>query len=159
MRLISRIIDTLTESIGTAVSLIAIPIMIIISIEVVSRYFFNHPTRWAWMTATHLFGVFSLFGGAYTLLYKRHIRVEILYERFGSRFQLVSNFITAICFLLFICLLIWQGYIMAAMSIEGREVVRGIIHFPIYPLKTLVPVAAVLFLLQGISNFIRHTRK
>lgn len=154
-----KLTDAVTEKTGRAVSLMALPIMLIIAIEVVARYFFNSPTRWAWPLSTHLFGVLSLFGGAYALLHNRHIRVEVLYESFGSRLKLVSNVLTAVCFLLFIGLLVWQGYVMAEMSVGSREVIRGIIHFPVYPLKILVPVAAFLFLLQGIAVFLRHKKK
>jgi TRAP-type mannitol/chloroaromatic compound transport system permease small subunit len=159
LKFFARIIDLVTENIGRAVSLIALPIMIIIAIEVVARYFFNHPTRWAWSVATHLFGVLSLFGGAYALLHGRHIRVEILYERFGSRLKLLSHILTAVCFLLFIGVLVWQGIEMAEMSIKSREVIRGIIHFPVYPLKTLLPIATFLLLLQGIAIFLRRNKK
>ena len=151
----SRLTDAVTEKVGRAIGLIALPIMLIIAIEVVSRYVFNSPTRWGWQVITHLFGVLALFGGAYALLHGRHIRVEIFYERFGSKLKLVSNLLTAIFFLVFIGLLVWQGYLMAEISVRSREVIRGIIHFPVYPLKILIPVAAFLFLLQGIANLLR----
>ena len=37
----SRLTDTATEKVGRVVSLIALPIMLIIAVEVVARYFFN----------------------------------------------------------------------------------------------------------------------
>jgi TRAP-type mannitol/chloroaromatic compound transport system permease small subunit len=155
----SRVIDAVTEIMGRAISLIALPIMLIIALEVVSRYFFNSPTRWAWPLSTHLFGVLALFGGAYALLHGSHIRVEVFYERFGPRLRLVSHVLATACFLLFIGLLVWQGYVLAETSVRGGEVIRGIIHFPVYPLKILVPVAALLFLLQGIAIFLRRKSK
>ncbi|MFC1863548.1 TRAP transporter small permease subunit [Thermodesulfobacteriota bacterium] len=159
MKLFSKIMDTVTEKIGGAISLLALPIMLIIAFEVVSRYFFNHPTRWAWLTATHLFGVLALFGGAYALLHGRHIRVEILYERFGSRMKILSQVLTIICFLIFLGLLTLQGYEMAEMSINSKEAIRGIIKFPVYPLKTLIPVASFLFLLQGLAMIVKRKKK
>ncbi len=157
--LFSKVIDTVTERTGRAISLIALPIMLIITLEVIARYFFNSPTRWAWPLSSHLLGLLSLFGGAYALLHGSHIRVEVLAERFGTRLRLVSLVLTALCFLLFIGLLVWQGYALAAISLKSREVIRGIIHFPVYPLKILVPVATLLFFLQGIALFLRRGRK
>jgi TRAP-type mannitol/chloroaromatic compound transport system permease small subunit len=159
MKRFPRVIDKVTEKIGGAISLVALPIMLIIAFEVVSRYFFNHPTRWAWLTATHLFGVLALFGGAYALLHGRHIRVEIFYLLFGSRMKMLSYALTTICFLLFLGFLTWQGYEMAMMSIKSKEVIRGIIRFPVYPLKALIPVASFLFILQGIAMFVRRKKK
>lgn len=157
--LLSSLIDNATEKTGRAISFLALPIMLLIALEVVARYFFNSPTRWAWPVSTHLFGVLSLFGGAYALLHGRHIRVEILFDHFGTRLRLLSYTLTAICFLLFIVLLVWQGYVSAEMSVGNREVIRGIIRFPVYPLKVLVPIAAFLFLLQGIAIFLRRIKK
>ena len=150
-----KITDTVTEKIGRAISLIALPIMFIIAIEVVSRYVFDSPTTWAWPTNKQLFGILALFGGAYAMLHDRHIRVEVLYERFGSKLKLISGVLTAICFFFFIGALIWQGYLMAEFSVKSREAMHGIIYFPLYPLKILVPVAALLFFFQGIANFSR----
>ena len=151
--IVFRLIDTVTEKTGIAISLIAIPVMLIITVEVIARYVFNSPTRWAWTVSTQLFAVLALFGGAYALLHGVHIRVEVLYERFGPRLKRVSTVLTAITFFTFIGILVWQGYLMAEMSIGSREVIRGMIHFPVYPLKALIPVAALLFLLQGIASF------
>lgn len=150
-----KITDTVTEKVGRAVSLAALLIMLIIAIEVIARYAFASPTTWAWPTNKQLFGVLSLFGGAYALLHGRHIRVEVLYERFGSRLKLVSAVLYAITFLFFIAILVWQGYLMAEMSVKNREAMHGIIYYPLYPLKALVPVAALLFFSQGIANFLR----
>ncbi len=154
-----RLTDAVTEKVGRAISLVALPIMLIITIDVVARYVFNSPTRWAGWVSENLFGVLAIFGGAYALLYGRHIKVEVLYERFGSRMKLVSTVLTAICFLIFIGLLVWQGYVMAEMSVSSREVVRGVIHFPVYPLKILIVVAAFIFLLQGVANYWREIRQ
>ena len=150
-----KITDTVTEKVGRAISLIAVLIMLIIAFEVVARYAFNSPTAWAWPTNKQLFGVLALFGGAYALLHGRHIRVEVLYERFGSRLKLVSSVLTAICFFSFIGVLVWQGYLMAEMSFTSREAIHGIINHPLYPLKMLIPVAAFMFLVQGIADFSR----
>ena len=149
-----KITDNVTEKVGWAVSLLVLPIFFIFVVEVVARYVFNISTVWAWPINKQLFAVFSLFGGAYALLHGRHIRVEVLYERFGSRLKLASSVLAGICFLFFIGLLVWQGYLMAEISIKGKEAIPGVFPLPLYPLKTLIPVAALLLLLQGMASFL-----
>jgi len=150
-----KLVDIATEKIGGAISLIALPIVFIIAAEVVLRYAFDSPTVWAWPVNRQLFAILSLFGGAYTLLHGRHIRVEVLYERFGPRLKLVTMVLTAITFFTFMGILVWQGYLMAELSFEGKESLTGVFTLPIYPLKILIPVAAFLFLLQGIAALSR----
>ena len=48
--------------------------------EIVSRYVFHAPTRWAHETTTFLCAVGFLFGGLYALSHDKHIRVVLIYD-------------------------------------------------------------------------------
>ena len=52
----------------------------IVLYEIVSRYVFDAPTRWAHETTTFLCAVGFLYGGLYALAHGRHIRVVLIYE-------------------------------------------------------------------------------
>ena len=52
----------------------------IVLYEIVSRYAFDAPTRWAHETTTFLCAIGFLFGGLYALSHDRHIRVVLIYE-------------------------------------------------------------------------------
>ena len=52
----------------------------IVLYEIVSRYAFDAPTRWAHETTTFLCAVGFLFGGLYALSHDKHIRVVLIYE-------------------------------------------------------------------------------
>ena len=52
----------------------------IVLYEIVSRYVFDAPTRWAHETTTFLCAIGFLFGGLYALSHDRHIRVVLIYE-------------------------------------------------------------------------------
>jgi len=151
-----KVTDAITEKISRAISWIALLIVLIITYEVVARYAFNSPTMWAWPINEQLFGILSLFGGAYALLHGRHIRVEVLYERFGARLKQASSVLVVICFLCFIGALVWQGCVLARISFSSKESLTGTFNMPLYPLKILIPAAALLFLLQGIAIFSRR---
>ena len=52
----------------------------IVLYEIVSRYVFDAPTRWAHETTTFLCAIGFLFGGLYALAHDKHIRVVLIYE-------------------------------------------------------------------------------
>ena len=52
----------------------------IVLYEIVSRYAFDAPTRWAHETTTFLCAIGFLFGGLYALSHDKHIRVVLIYE-------------------------------------------------------------------------------
>lgn len=153
-----RFINAATEKLGRAVSLIALLVMLLIGMDVILRYSFNSPTIWGWPVNQQLFGVLSLFGGVYAFLHNRHIRVEVLYERFGPKMKLVSFWLTVLCFVIFLGVLLWQGCRMAITSAIGSEFLSGPFKLPLYPLKILIPLVVLLFLVQGIATFLRSKK-
>jgi TRAP-type mannitol/chloroaromatic compound transport system permease small subunit len=149
-------VDAVAEKSGKAVSLLVIVIMVTTVYEVVARYAFHNPTNWAWPINCQLFAILALFGGAYTLLKGGHIRVETLYNRFPPKMKLIARLIAFACLLIFIGVLVWQGGVMARISLMAGEWTSGVFKIPLYPFRILLPIAAFLFLLEGIADFIRN---
>ena len=154
-----QMIDTVCSKIGKVVCLLIFFMMIITTVEVISRYAFNYPTIWVWPINRQLFGLFILFAGIFTMHKRDHIRVEILYDHFPPRLKSIARWIALACFLIFIIALISQGLRMAWMSLMVKEKLSGAFKFPVYPLKVLIPITAFLFMLEGIAVFSRKNNK
>ena len=154
-----HLIDNTCVKIGNTVCLLIFFMMIITTVEVISRYAFNRPTIWVWPINRQLFGLFILFAGIYTMHKGGHIRVEILYDLFPPRLKSIARWIALVCFLVFIIALILQGARMAWMSVMVQERLSGAFHFPVYPLKILIPITGFLFLLEGIVVFVRRKNR
>ena len=159
MKKIAYFINMISEKAGVAASYLTMVMMTIISFEVLSRYLFNSPTKWAWLTCKQLFGLFILFAGVYTMSQKAHIRIEILYDRFSPRMKFISKMISMFLFAFFIGCLIHQGSWMALESLAVREKATGVFPMPLYPLKLLIPIVSILFLLEGIVVFSKKNKK
>jgi TRAP-type mannitol/chloroaromatic compound transport system permease small subunit len=147
-------IDWVTEKIGNIVCFFIILIMFVVATSTVSRYFFNEPVTVIWPFIRQLFGIIVLLGAAYTLLYDRHIRVDILYDHFPAWMRGVVRGITLICFLAFLGVLTWQGVLMAKISFMLKETTSHVSRLPIYPFKILLPIASFFFLIQGIVFYL-----
>jgi len=156
VRFIFNVVDSISEKAGKAISLLIFLMMVITTVEVVGRYVFNHPTVWVWPINRQLFGVFILFAGIYTMSKGAHIRVEILYEHFPPRMKMVARWIAMAAFLCFMVALVLQGSLMGWNSVMAGEKASGAFPIPLYPLKLLIPIAAFLFLVEGIAVFLRR---
>jgi TRAP-type mannitol/chloroaromatic compound transport system permease small subunit len=156
MKNIFNAVDTISEKIGRAASFVIFIIMTITTVEVVARYVFNYPTIWVWPINRQLFGVFILFAGIYTMSKGGHIRIEILYDHLSSRMKLIARLIALASFIVFMGVLIWQGSWMGWSSLSVGETASGAFRIPLYPLKLLIPIAALLFLLEGIVVLCRR---
>jgi TRAP-type mannitol/chloroaromatic compound transport system permease small subunit len=124
--------------------------------EVFARYIFDKPTIWAHETSTFFFGAYFLLGGAFCLRREGMIFVDVIYGRLSRRKQAILNMITFPFFLAVCYVLIWIGTEEAIYSWSVWERTNTTWEPPLYPLKTVVPVAAFLLFLQGIANFIRE---
>lgn len=151
-------IDAFTDRTGKVVGwLTAFPLVFVVVYEVVSRYVFNDPTVWAFDVSYMLYGSLFMLGASYTLLHQGHIRTDMLYNRWPPRLQaLVDALLYLLIFfpgLLFFLLAGWQKTAHSWSIAETSELSpwRPIL----YPFRAVIPVAAGLLLLQGISEFVK----
>jgi TRAP-type mannitol/chloroaromatic compound transport system permease small subunit len=152
-------IDLVSEWTGKATSYLVLVLTGTVTYEVVCRYAFNAPTIWAQESSTYLYGAFFMLGGAYVLLHDGHVRVDIFYSRLSQRGKAIVDLITfPVFFFLFVGILVWEGGKMAIWSWSIWEHTQSPWSPPIYPLKTVIPVASLLLFLQGLARYIRDIR-
>ena len=141
------------ERFSLTIAYLILAITCFIVLEVISRYFFRSPTSWVWLANKQLFGVFVLSAGIYAISTGRHIRIEIFYHRVPPWMKLTSRVITLFFFIIFVGCLVWQGAWMGQESFAVKETSLGNFPMPLYLLKIFIPIAAFIYLLQGIIGF------
>lgn len=156
MKIIERI-DTFTSWCGTVVAWAIVPLFLGLTYEVIVRYGFDAPTEWAFDVTYMLYGSHFMLGAAYTLLMGGHIRTDMFYERYSPR---TKGLVDAAGYLLFffpaVLFLLVAGGDAALVSwrmLEKSEISPW--RPPIYPFKAVVPLAALLLLVQGVSEFLK----
>ena len=132
-------------------------VLVLIVFEVVSRRLLGAPHKWAYEVITIFYAIHFMTLAAYTLLYKAHVSIDIFYLRLSQRGQAVVDIFTyLVLFMPFMYVLIKVGIGSAATSwgMWERTQIGLPLVFPV--LKTMTPLAAVLLLLQGLSDFIQR---
>ena len=149
------IVDKVNDWVGKVMSFGLIVLMGIMVFEVVRRYVFHSPTMWAWSINGLLFSAIMVLGGGYVLLKEGHVRLEVFYERLGPRGRLIADIATFPISLVFLSILVWQGWRMASSSLSIQEALK-VFPAPVYPTKIVFFIAIALILLQAIAIFIRN---
>jgi TRAP-type mannitol/chloroaromatic compound transport system permease small subunit len=128
-----------------------------ISYEVFVRYVLRAPTTWAFDFSYINYGALFLMAGAYTLARNGHVRGDVLYRLWKPRTQATLDLTLYIIFFLpAVLAFMYAGWPYALASIRFREVsIFSPAGIPVFPLKTLIPVAGVCLLIQGIAEIIR----
>ncbi len=144
-------IDKASTFVGHAFSWLIVALTLLISWEVFSRYALDNPHPWAFDVMIMLYGTLFMMAGAYTLAKSGHVRGDVLYGFFRPRTQATVDLILYLLFFIpGVVALCWAGYIYAGESWAINEHSNITADGPpIYPFKTVIPVAGVILLLQG----------
>ncbi len=154
LRLSSKI-DALSRWTGIIFSYLVVPLTLVVVYEVVSR-FLHRPTIWSFETSNFFYGSHFMLVAAYGLLYGSHVKIDVFSGRLSKKKQAV---LSLICYLLmffpFLIVFFYFGFSYALNSWQMAEKSWSIWGPPIYPIKTVIPITALLLLLQGISEVIK----
>jgi TRAP-type mannitol/chloroaromatic compound transport system permease small subunit len=150
-------VDKMSTWIGHAFSWLIVGLTLFISWEVFSRYALDAPHAWAFDAMIMLYGSLFMMAGAYTLAKNGHVRGDVLYGFFRPRTQATVDLVLYVVFFIpGVIALVWAGYYYAAESWAIREHSSVMAEGPpIYPFKTIIPIAGAVLLLQGIVEIIR----
>lgn len=136
----------------------SIAVLIAVTVyDVTARYVFNAPTGWAYDTEYILYGALFIMAGPYALSRNGHVRGDVVYRLLSVRAQ---GAIDLVLYLLFffpgVLALLYSGAEFAEMSWMMREQSSSSPNGPpIYPFKTLIPLAAFFLIIQGIAEMLR----
>lgn len=153
---IVKAIDGLNTWVGRIVGWVMIFIMLVTVYDIVARRLFNAPVVWAFDVSVQLFALHFMITAAYALLHNEHVSIDIFKTRLPVRQQALLDILSYLIFFFpFMIMLLIYGWDFAARSWATRETSWGIVALPVYYVKTVIPVTAVLLMLQGFANVVR----
>ena len=152
-------VDKLSTLVGHAFSFLIVVLTLQVSWEVFSRYVLDDPHAWAFDAMIMLYGTLFMMAGAYTLAKNGHVRGDVLYGFFRPRTQATIDLVLYVVFFIpGVFALTYAGFFYAAESWAINEHSNVTAEGPpIYPFKTIIPIAGAFLLLQGVVEIIRCT--
>ena len=150
-------VDKLSTLVGKAFSWLIVLLTLMITWEVFSRYALDNPHPWAFDVMSMMYGTLFMTAGAYTLSQNGHVRGDVLYGFFPPRLQAGLDLVLYILFFIpGVVALAWAGYNFAAESWAINEHSNITANGPpVYPFKTVIPIAGAILLAQGLVEIVR----
>jgi len=152
-----HVIDGISTWVGKAAAWLIVALMAVVCVEVFKRYSLNMPTAWIFDADNMLYGTAFMLCGAYTLAQNAHVRGDFLYSSMRPRMQASLDMVLYVVFFFpGIAALIYAGSDYAADSWRIAEHSNVTAEGPaVYPFKTMIPLAGVLVMLQGVAEIVR----
>lgn len=157
MKIILRVVDTFTDSVGKVACWLASILVALVSLEVIMRYFFDAPTMWNFETSMMVGGTLYAMGWSYAMRHHSNVRIDILYNRLSPKVRVAIDVVGAVLF--FFPLMILFVPTSAAWALRAWEIGEKSVEtywYPsIAPFRTVVFLGFCLLMLQGGAQFIR----
>lgn len=154
-------IDRGNRAIGRFVSWLGIVMIALGAYNAIVRYvggFFgaNLSSNGLIETQWYLFSAVFLLGAGATLADNGHVRVDVIYGRFGDRGKAWIDLVGTLGLAIPFCVLaIWSSWPAVANSWAIGELSPDPGGLPRYPVKSLIPIAFVLVIAQALALALR----
>lgn len=143
----------------TATTLVSLVLLILY--DATSRYLFSEGSTALQELEWHFFDVVILLSIAYTLKHNAHVRVDIFYDKFSPKSQLVIDMLAFLLFILPFSLLIVYislGFVeLSFVQHEASSDPGGLTNRWI--IKSLMPLAFILVSIQALVEFFKSLQK
>jgi TRAP-type mannitol/chloroaromatic compound transport system permease small subunit len=157
MQGLANILDKISQRSGEAISWLTMLMVTITCLIVLLRYVFDQGWIWLQESVTWMHAMVFMIGGAFTMQREDHVRVDILYRGMTIKKQALVNLLGTI-FLLFpttlLILFSSLGYVHDSWNYREVSQEAGGLQ-ALYILKGVIPLAATLLTLQGLSLALR----
>lgn len=150
-------LDRLALRLGTALSWLFGFSVAITAYEVVMRYGLNRPTVWVHDLAIAVTAICFVFGGAYALARRDHIRITTLHDQLPGRWRGAIGVLADTAIALFLAALGWATALQAWRSIRLGETSGRAWDVPVPPVvKTALALGVALMALQAALHLLRR---
>ena len=149
-------VEWYTRLFGYIGAFIILVLVVAMVYEVLARYFFSAPTKWAFEMAYMLMGTSFMFGIAYCMQMGRHIRVDFVYDHVSLKKRQIidlAGYAFLVPMLLWLTWGVWEYFADAYRADEtsGESAWNPII----WPFKFSLVAGIVLLLMQTTVQVVR----
>jgi TRAP-type mannitol/chloroaromatic compound transport system permease small subunit len=160
MEKVFRFIDVISEWTGKLASFLMAGLVVAICYDVALRYVFNQPTAWGFEITYMVYGAYAMLGVAYCEKFKAHVRMDMIYAKLSPR---AKAWVDVVCYLLlffpFLIVLTYKCADHTLWSLQAGERSSVSVWRPaLGPFKLIITFGFILFIFQGLVNFLRALR-
>lgn len=155
---IVRTIERISLWAGRISAVLVTPLVFAMVYEVVSRYFFDAPTQWAFEVSYMMMGTIFLLGLSYALMVEQHVNVDFLHARLPTH---IIALIDAIGYAVLTVMLAWLTYTLInnAINVYHTGEGSGLSSWnpKIWPYRVIYAIGFGLFTLQCFAKVIEKS--
>ena len=120
---ILKLLDEKLEEVFLVIILIAA--VVIVAMQVVTRYVFKIPLPWSEEIARYLFLWLTWVGASYATKERKHVSIDLVYEKLPEKGQMICKVITNIIWLVFLLMMVRLSMKLTLSVASGGQTATG----------------------------------
>lgn len=146
-----RGIDKTSRFFGGLAMAIFFVMLGLLTYGVVTDVILKSPSIWLIEMAQFTMAAYYLLGGGYTLQRRAHVRMDLLYGRWGTRGRAVMDSFTGLFLMVYLAVLVWGGILSTEYAFEFNQKNYTAWAPPLGPIKAIMTFGMALMFLQAFS--------
>ena len=156
--IIERILDKIVKASGLVSAVFLFCLMSLIFIDVFMRYFFNRPILGGTELVEFLMALTISLSLAYGQYLKRHVFVEIFYQKLKGRAKFIADIIVYImCFGIYILISIYA--LQQAEYLFQVKMTSQVLLIPVWPFRVVLSIGALIYCLAIVRDVISTVKR
>ena len=150
---VASIFDHTLNALAFAAGIIIVFAAVSVCIEIVARYFFNHPQIWVVETTEYSLLFMTFLGTSWLQREEGHVKVGLLLDRLNPRTQIIINIVTSILCAIIFSIITWYGVKTTWLYFRLDYHLPTMLSPPQYIILAVIPLGSFLLFIQ----FLRRT--
>lgn len=149
----NKVYSGLKDVVDSLVAVIFAVMVVIVFLQVIMRYVFNHSLTWADESSRFLFVWLVYLGGSITVRTGKMVCFDLLLEACkGKMWKIMQIAVTAICVTFLAFVAIWG---VKSLTLTAGEF-SPVLGIPMVVIKAIIPAGAVLMIMEQVFHCMSH---
>ncbi len=153
--MLGRLLGTAERALNLVAASAILVVMVLVTTQIVSRKL-GQAIPGIYESAELLMVAIVFLGLAYTQSQHGHVRMELLVIRLSPRWRNTLEVFTLLLSLGLFVIITYKSWGNAYQSWQMKDVTMGLIDWPVWPAKILVPIGSGLLSLRFIAQLLRY---
>ena len=153
---LDSLIDRITNIFAYIAGFFLVYIVVVVTVEVITRYFFNKPLPFTFDISQILLYLITYFSAAWVMKRKGHVSMDFLLVVLKKKHQLLLNGITSMLSAVVSLVVCWYG-VVVTIDLLQRNINEGLILvLPRAPIISVIPICFFLLFFQCLKQSLGH---
>ncbi len=152
---VKNLLETLSRLGASIASVLFVLAGVMLTYEVIARYFFIRPTRWAAELSQMCLIWGSLLAMAWLLAKRQHIQVDAVVNLLPARIGRWLDVFVMLIVAVFASVVMWYGFEIFLDSFVRGRTTGSLLNIPIWIVELAVPVGFAMLLLQSVIEIFK----